>query len=243
MRLLAGLVGAFAALALPEPGLAAELTPAEVVARDWSGIYAGANAGLGVGYSDWKNLNNTTLFGDALPGTAFSNRSSGIAGGVQFGVNFQSGPWVYGVEAMFDAADIRGAHTSGVGANDDFFNARIRALALGSARIGYAFERWLPYMKAGYAAGYVRTSVDDSNPPSTGSGKDNAWRFGPTVGLGLDYAATQAISFGLEYNYVRLDGGTYQLGNGSGSYLWDVDLRNVHLVLARISYRLGNLAR
>jgi len=243
MRQLAVLVGAFAAALLPEPGVTAELTPAAIVARDWSGIYTGVNAGLGIAYGDWKNLNNTTLFGDALPGTAFSNRSSGIAGGVQLGVNHQSGPWVYGVEALFDAADIRGSHSSGVGANDDLFDARIRALALGTARIGYAFEHWLPYVKGGYAAAYVRASVGDNNPPSTCSGKDDAWRFGPTVGLGLDYALTPGISFGLEYNYIRLDGATYQLGNGSGSYLCDVDLRNVHLVLARVSYRLGNWPR
>jgi outer membrane immunogenic protein len=233
-------------VSLPQAGLAAELankTPAVYVPHDWSGLYAGANVGFGTVTGDWQNLNNTTLFGDAVPGDSFSSRVSGISGGGQVGFNLQSGPWVYGVEAMFDAADINKPHTSPFGAADDSFDARIRALLLGSARLGYAWQNWLGYLKGGYAAAYVRVSVSDVVAPSTGGGADSAWRSGPTIGAGFEYAMTPAFSLGVEYNYIRLDGGTYQLGDASGSYLWDVDLRDVHLVLARLNYKLSYLPR
>jgi outer membrane immunogenic protein len=239
------IVGAFALV--PQLALSAErATKAPVAAtavHDWSGLYVGANLGFGVTSSDWQNLNNTTLFGDAVPGDSFSSRLSGLTGGGQVGINFQSGPWVYGVEALFEATDINGPHTASFGAGDDNFDARIRALLLGSARLGYAWQRWFGFLKAGYAAAYVRTSINDGGPPTTGSGKDSNWRSGPAVGFGFEYEMTSAISVGLEYDYIRLDGGTYQLGDATGSYLWDVDLRNVHLVLARLNYRLGSLPR
>lgn len=78
---------------------------------NWSGFYAGGNAG----YS-WGRSKNTVTFSDATTGTVFDQADSsfnldGFIGGVQAGYNRQSGMWVTGIEADFDLSDQRGLRT------------------------------------------------------------------------------------------------------------------------------------
>src|SRR3954470_6884128 len=90
---------AVGAVLAPTCAISADLpvkAPSAIVAHDWSGVYVGANLGWGFSNAHWQNLNDTALFGDATPGDTFSNRVSGITGGAQLGINFQSGPWVFG---------------------------------------------------------------------------------------------------------------------------------------------------
>lgn len=79
--------------------------------------------------------------------------------------------------------------------------------------------------------------MSDNVGASTGSGSDSQWRTGPTVGLGIEYGITPNLSFAVEYDYIRLNSGSYQLGGSTGSYLWDIDTRNVNVVMAKLNYR------
>jgi len=211
--------------------------------RDWSGVYAGLNAGYGWAGADWLDTTSSpaATFFDYTPGQGFSNRLSGVFGGAQVGVNFQNGSWVFGVEAMLDASALEGNFTSNtpLGAGDDQFKARVEALAVVSGKIGYAVGNWLAYGKAGYAAAKIHASVNDTTPPATGSGSASQWRSGPAAGLGFEYGVTPALSIGIEYDHLWLDSGSYQLGGSAGTYIWNVGIRDVDLLMARLNYHFG----
>lgn len=212
-------------------------------AYNWSGFYIGANAGYGWASADWTNKENVALFADYLPGETLSHRISGLIGGVQLGYNFQKGPWVFGIDATLDASVIEGRARANTlfGANDDNFETRVRALMLATGRAGYAWDNVLAYAKAGIALANVKTSVSDTAAPTTGAGTDSNWLSGPTVGLGFEYGLSPNVSIGVEYDYIRLNSGTYQLGDTTGSYLWDVDVRNISVVMLRFNYRFAAL--
>ena len=166
-----------------------------------------------------------------------SSDLSGVIGGGQIGFNYQSGAWVFGLEALLAGSGIKGDVASTFGAADDQFTVRIDTLLLGTGRLGYAWDRLLAYGKAGVAAARIRASVSDVVGPNIGSGSDAVWQFRPTFGLGLEYAITPNVSLGVEYNYIRLGTRTYQLGDATGSYAWDIDIRNVNLLMAKLNYR------
>lgn len=236
--------------------LAATLSPAQAgdlflkagsvtAVANWSGMYVGLNAGLGISNPDWRNRASAPAasFFDYTPGQGFSDSFAGMLGGAQIGFNIQRGPWVFGLEAMLDGTAIGTDFTSNapLGAGDDQFKARLDALFIATGRLGYAWDNWLAYGKAGYAAGKVRISVSDTVGPTTGSGSDSQWRSGPVVGLGIEYRINSQLSLSAEYNHVWLDSGTYQLGGGAGNYLWDVDIGGINLVMARLNYRFAGL--
>lgn len=236
-------VVAFGACVLSAPVLAADFAAKapHVASNDWSGFYAGLNAGLGWSRADWLNTMSAppATFFDYLPGQGFSDSQFGVLGGTQAGFNIQNGAWVYGLEATFDAADLSGNFTSTAGAADDQFETRIAALILATGRLGYAWNDWLAYGKAGWAFAKVEVSVADTNPPTTGAGHNSQWRNGFTLGAGLEYRLTPALSVATDYNYVHLDDGSYQLGGGAGNYRWHVDIPDVQLLMVRMNYRFA----
>jgi outer membrane immunogenic protein len=245
MRVASSVLVAGFALGLVSSSYAAELplkAPAAASGYNWSGFYVGANVGYGSTSADWTNQTDTTLFGDYLGGT-FSHNMSGKLGGVQLGYNFQNGPWVYGLEATFDFADIEGDRLSDniFSAQDDLFKTRIESMVVTSARLGYAWDKFLAYGKAGFAFGKVTASVVDNVGPSTGSGSDSQWRSGYALGAGFDYGLSPNLSIGIAYDYIHLGSATYELGGGAGTYAWDVDVPSVNVVTARINYRFGAL--
>jgi outer membrane immunogenic protein len=221
---------------------AAVLAPISVQAADsWSGAYVGLSAGGGWSSADWLNRasNPPATFFDYVPGQGFSDGLHGFIGGVQAGLNVQRGPWVFGVEAMLNGADIVGGFTSNapLGAGDDQFKARMAALFTATARVGYAWDQWLAYAKGGYAAADIRVSVSDNVAPTTGSGKDSQWHSGAVAGIGIEYRIAPRVSLAAEYNHIWLDSGTYQLGGGAGNYSWDVDIGDINIVMVRLNYR------
>src|SRR5262245_26778925 len=80
--------------------------PPLVAAYNWTGFYAGVNAGLGVG-------EHSTSLDILVPG-AFHERVTGspmgAIGGVQAGYNYQFGSWVLGVEADIQASGQQDQH-------------------------------------------------------------------------------------------------------------------------------------
>jgi outer membrane immunogenic protein len=215
--------------------------PAAMPAYQWSGFYVGANLGYGRSDADWANRESTpsATFFDSLPGDILSNGMAGAMGGGQIGYNYQSGRWVLGIEAVLAASAIKGNQISTTGAADDQFEARIKSLLLATGRLGYAWDNFLVYGKAGIAVANIRASVTDNAGPTTGAGSDSHWRGGPAVGLGIEYGITPNLSFAVEYDYIRLSAASYQLGGGAGSYLWDLDIRDISQVMAKLNYRMN----
>ncbi len=71
-------------------------------------------------------------------------------------------------------------------------------LGTARSRIGYAFDRWLPYITGGVAYGDFKMT-----PPAPDTYTDR-WSAGWTLGGGLEYAIAGPWSVKLEYLYFDL---------------------------------------
>jgi outer membrane immunogenic protein len=208
-------------------------------AHTWAGAYVGINLGVAGGNSDWTVLASAALFADAVAGDSFSERVVGPLGGIQAGFNFQSGPLVFGIEALANGGLVRGQQISGFGAADDVLEVDVRAVLAATGRVGYAWNNSLAYVKGGVAAALIHASAKDTTAPATGSGSDSNWRVGPTVGVGLEYAVNRTVSVALEYNYIHLSDADYQLGDSTGTYRWRIDVPDIHWIAVRLNCRFN----
>lgn len=140
-------------------------------AYSWAGPYIGGNIGYNFG-----DVNNTA----ASP--------SGFSGGVQAGYNFQSGPWVFGIEGdiQANAADDRFAVWK-------FSNPWFGTLR---GRGGYAVNNVLFYGTAGLAFGSLRAETIGFSETKTSVG----W----TIGAGAEFGITQNWTAKIEYLYMDL---------------------------------------
>jgi hypothetical protein len=78
----------------------ADPLPSAPLDAQWGGFYAGGELGGAWSAFDWKytNANYFNTLGATLLGSDFSHNASGVIGGVFAGYNYQTGPWVLGVE-------------------------------------------------------------------------------------------------------------------------------------------------
>ena len=176
-----GLVAAGAASAADLPSRKGPVAaPVYVPAFTWTGFYVGANAGYG-----WGNVNAN--------GFANIGDVDGFIGGGQVGYNYQMGQFVVGLEADLQGADLSSGNNLGlIRVKTDYFGT-VRA------RVGVAFDRFMPYITGGWAYGNVKTSI-----PGIGFSSDRSHTGGYAVGAGLEYAVTNNIIAGVEYLYVDL---------------------------------------
>ena len=209
----------------------------------WSGVYIGLNAGWARADSGWNNLASTAAFVDSIPPLTvpFSQSVSGALAGIQLGYNVHSGPTVAGIELLANGSWVGDKHQyqNPFGAGDDVFELEIEALLAATGRVGYAWDSNLIYLKAGVAAALVKASVRDTDGATTGSGSDRDWRLGPTIGVGFEYAINRTVSVALEYNYVHLSDADYQLGDGTGTYLWRIDVPDIHWVAVKLNWHFN----
>ncbi|MBN9445031.1 MAG: outer membrane protein [Bosea sp. (in: a-proteobacteria)] len=146
----------------------------------WTGFYVGANAGYG-----WGNVNAN--------GFANVGDLDGFVGGGQIGYNYQMGQFVLGLEADLQGADLSSGNNLGlVRVKTDYFGT-VRA------RVGFAIDRFMPYVTGGWAYGNVKTSI-----PALAFSNDSSHTGGWTVGGGIEYAITNNLIAGVEYLYVDL---------------------------------------
>jgi outer membrane immunogenic protein len=174
-----------------------------------TGFYIGINGGGGWGRSD---------FSAPFASSAF-NTSGGVVGGT-IGYNWQKpSNLVLGVEGDFDWSGIRGSTTCGVALS---CSTRNDWLATARGRLGYAFDRFMPYVTGGAAFGDIKTSVDALGTATT-------TKAGWTVGGGLEAAIAGPWTAKVEYLYVDLGRGGSVLGS---------DARfNANIVRAGLNYR------
>jgi len=149
-------------------------------AFSWTGFYVGANAGYG-----WGNVNAN--------GWANVGDLDGFVGGGQVGYNYQMGQFVLGLEADLQGADLSSGNNLGL------LNVKTDYFGTVRARVGVAFDRFMPYITGGWAYGNVKTSI-----PGIGFSSDRSHTGGYAVGGGLEYAVTNNIIAGVEYLYVDL---------------------------------------
>jgi outer membrane immunogenic protein len=188
--------------------------PAYYAPYNWTGFYVGINGGGGWGRSEWTNSAGSTGGFDV---------SGGLVGGT-LGYNWQMGQWVFGLEGDIDWSDIRGSTSSGICAGTSC-ETRNNWLGTARVRIGYAFDRFLPYITGGLAVGDVKASA-----ASLGSSTDT--NTGWTLGGGIEAAIAGQWTAKVEYLYVDLGN-----ANCSGCGLsTNVDF-HTNIVRGGINYR------
>jgi outer membrane immunogenic protein len=156
---------------------------------NWTGFYLGANGGYGWGTSDWT----------AGPvGVAGLKPKGWLAGGT-LGYNYQIGSFVWGLEGDFDWSDIKASSACGI-AGVVSCETEQTWLSTFRGRLGYAFDRWLPYITGGGAYGHIKATAAIPGLSATASSNQLGW----TVGAGLEYAFLSNWSAKIEYLYVDL---------------------------------------
>ena len=208
--------------AMASPSFAADMprpssykAPVYVAPFSWTGFYVGINGGYGWGKSSWTSAGVTT--GD------FDVKGA-LAGGT-IGYNLQTGVWVWGLEGDIDASWIKGTTTVNCGVPG--CETRNRWLATARGRIGYAWDRFLPYITGGAAFGDIKMTPG-------GGASETKTKVGWTLGAGLEYAFMGAWSAKLEYLYVDLGKATC----GAATCGLDTEVKfKTNIVRAGVNYR------
>jgi outer membrane immunogenic protein len=172
---------------LPRPAYKALRNPVYVAPFSWTGFYVGINGGYGWGKSDWSSAATT---GSAKP-------KGGLVGGT-VGYNLQTGAYVWGLEGDIDYSWIKGSDTAGTGVcAAPGCETKNTWLATARGRIGYAWDRFLPFLTGGVAFGNIKMSPNNTlSETKTNTG----W----TAGGGVEYAFMGEWSAKIEYLYVDL---------------------------------------
>jgi outer membrane immunogenic protein len=239
------LLGAFAAaLALGvAPAMAADLGVRPVYKAptltpsyyNWSGFYVGAHIGGAWADKDW-----TQTFPTAFAGNSASFRADGFIGGGQIGYNWQTGNWVFGLEADASWSGQSGAAAQFPTAAWTSFTD-INWFGTVTGRVGYAWDRVLIYGKGGFAW------ANEDHAQTFGVAAVSATsttHWGWTAGLGLEYAFGNNWSAKVEYNYIDL--GTKGVGFANVAPApavraidnFDID-QTMHVVKFGVNYRFN----
>ena len=169
-------------------------------AYSWAGPYLGGNLGYAWGSVD----NNPT-------------KPSGFAGGVQAGYNFQTGPWVFGIEGDIQASGAEQTFAPWKFSNPWFGTVRGRA--------GYALNNVLFYGTGGLAFGELRATTFGLTESNTNAG----W----TLGVGAEMGFAPNWSAKVEYLYVDLANSNFVVTGASNGYRFRVDTSRRELSLLR----------
>ena len=200
--LLGGSAGA-ADLARPAPVYAPP--PVFVPLFTWTGCYVGANGGGIWARNDW----NDSFFGDYG-----NNTASGGIGGLQGGCNYQVGAWVFGVQGDYDWTSINNTSANPVLSNLTGLvitdQTQIKSLASVTGRVGYSWDRFLAYVKAGGAWLQGNYGFQTFGVPAAAT--VNLTQTGYTVGVGGEYAFLNWLTGFVEYDY-------YHFGDNTSSTL------------------------
>jgi outer membrane immunogenic protein len=151
---------------------------------NWTGFYAGINGGYGFGNSAWS----------AATGTSSFDTSGGLVGGT-VGYNRQMGAIVLGLEGDIDASWIKGT-TAGAPCTTSCETSN-SWLGTARGRVGYAFNRVLPYVTGGAAFGDIKAT-----PAGFGGVHDT--NIGWTAGAGVEVTLAGRWSAKAEYLYADL---------------------------------------
>ena len=214
----AALLGAMAAQAADIAAAPYAKAPALSPATNWTGFYAGVNAGYGWG-------DHTTAFaagdpfiqeltsgsgfpaGTQIPSAAINMH--GATGGVQLGYHLQFAPqWVAGLEADFNGLDFKASAASSFRLGPALGMSEVVGLATSHkadwfgtvrGRIGWLpADRLLVYGTGGLAYGQVKETLVFNGAPnmSAGSGTSNVGFVCSATGLDCFVGSSSRIAVG-----------------------------------------------
>lgn len=228
-----------AALALGSAGyaVAADVVEEVVVvdsAYNWSGVYVGGQIGYVFdGSADYEYEPD-----DPDPDFNFYNYENdldGFIGGIYAGYNYQfTNGIVLGGEADIVWGDVE---DSSIAPGDDVFSASTDIDWIGSARVrlGYAIDRFLPYVTGGVAFSHF-----DFEELEFGDfyGEADGDLIGWTVGVGAEYAVTDNWIIRGEYRYTDFgeENFTSNVAGDVTDDVYDVDI-DIHDIRIGVAYK------
>jgi len=250
-----GMVG-LVAVGLAAPASAADLAarpytkaPPPMIAAiyDWSGFYVGLNGGGGWSHKCWDQ--NTGLGGTFFASEGCHDASGAVAGG-QIGYRWQSGAWVFGLEAQGDWADLTGSNTSlivpppicGIAcfpAPATGNHTRIDAFGLFTGQVGYAWNNVLWYVKGGAAVtGDKYSGFTTANGVAFDTANETRW--GGVVGTGLEFGFAPNWSLAFEYDHMFMGTRTLDFNAIAGGFSREDRIhQDVDIATVRVNYRWG----
>lgn len=190
---------------------------------NWTGFYAGLNAGYA-----WVDGSGTITMGGASG--PVSGSGSGFFGGAQIGYNHQIRSIVLGVEADIQASAQKGSFNGSAGANTFTSDATVPWFTTFRGRVGYAFDRIMPYLTAG---GVYGNSKIEGTSSVTGPFSESRSFFTYTFGGGVEAAIVGRWTAKAEYLYV---GTPNHIPVPPGTTNVDGTI-TTHLVRAGLNYR------
>jgi outer membrane immunogenic protein len=208
--------------------------PAEPVAPlvepfTWTGFYVGVHAGYG--WADTK-----ARFSNLVPDGNFN--PDGFIGGVHAGYNYQfPTPVVVGLEGDIDGADVEGSFNNPFGGFSGG-SAKLRWQGSVRARLGYAIDRFLPYVTGGVSFGDFRFAGGPgiSAPFTPSLVPWSKTLTGWNIGAGLEYAITDNWIARVEYRYTDYGNTSHNLAPAYAGVTERMDVK-VQTVEAGISYK------
>jgi outer membrane immunogenic protein len=198
------LLATAALIALAGPALSADLrapvykaSPPIVSAWSWTGCYLGGHAdGLWAKSERWIVRTPGGLFEGQSLGAHDVN---GWLGGVQGGCDYQfAGGFVIGLQGDYAWTNSEGSHDSALEIGVAY-HSKVKSLASVTGRVGYAWDRFLGYVRGGAAwerDDYWATTII-LGTAYTASETRSGW----SIGVGGEYAFTSFVSGFVEYNY------------------------------------------
>jgi outer membrane immunogenic protein len=244
---LLGMGGAASAADLNSGGLKDGPLPLYAPVTSWSGFYAGVNGGYA-----WGN-------DDTLSAEVFKHRylkdegrktlsPDGGFGGGQIGYNWQSGQFVFGIEADIQGGEI--SDSASLSLFDGYASARAKSeldwFGTVRGRLGYAADNWLFYGTGGFAYGGVKDTLSVTAPfyGKTKSASKDETETGYVVGGGVEYKFNPSWSLKAEYQFIdlgseKLSGTSYGYYCASATASLKAD-HSYETVRVGLNYHFGN---
>jgi outer membrane immunogenic protein len=195
--------------------------PAPYVALDWTGFYLGGHAGYLWGRT--RAEEDGVLIEAGAP-------TDGFVGGVLGGFNWQSGAWVFGIEADIGWSDAHGAGREEPDVVSSPNQYDIRWTSHARVRFGQLFGQTLLFIAGGLSIADFKFTEGDATPVVT-VGQTFT---GGSIGGGIEHAFDPWWRARVEYIYDDFGSKTYVNAEGES---YRVDLTG-HTVRGAITRKL-----
>jgi outer membrane immunogenic protein len=224
---------------------------------NWTGFYVGANVGGGWGNQAVNFSGSAATLAAIAIGqvpASLAGSPSGVIGGAQAGYNFQSGRFVYGIEADIQGANIHsGATLSTAVAGGPFpvtttADQNLSYFGTVRGRAGFtAMPALLLYGTGGFAYGGASVASSTFTTPACpgfcGSAANSTVLTGWTAGAGAEYAFSRNWTAKLEYLYYDLGSisqiYTDNLGRFAGTNVTTNTAFRGNIVRVGVNYKFG----
>ncbi len=198
----------------------------------WSGAYVGAQAAGVLTATHWQSIDLTrepVEFGDIS-----------FAGGGQAGVQYRCDNVVFGAEVSYTAMNSTASKSSALFPTVTY-SSKLDDLLLAAGRLGWANERWLLYLKGGFAFGRF---LDVGNAPNTQLGPDSfsgqTSSTGYAFGAGFERAVGEHLTLGIEYLNASL-GPTNLSGRTTSGIAYTITdaSSELNMVMGRLTWKFN----